>query len=161
MVTYLLIGSNLRDRKQLLHEANHHIEIKVGTILETSSIYETSSWGIQNLPPFLNQVVVVDTDLGPMGLLHMIKEIEMELGRKSRQKWHSREIDIDILFYDNLIVENEFLTVPHPHIQDRLFTLIPLQEVNPNLRHPLTLMSISEMIDHCTDTEKVNLFEEE
>ena len=160
MISHLLIGSNLQDRKRLLCQAADLLNYKVGKVIETSSIYETSSWGIRNLPPFLNQVVLLDTELTPHELLEGIKEIEENLGRKQRKKWNSREIDIDILFYGDEIIHSEKLTIPHPLLQDRLFALVPLLEVSPNKMHPVLGLSVKDMIVHCKDFEKVTLLEE-
>jgi 2-amino-4-hydroxy-6-hydroxymethyldihydropteridine diphosphokinase len=150
-ITYLLLGSNLGDSKKYLLEATANIEKKIGVVNRKSSLYQTASWGKQDQPDFINQVIRVDTDLLPIELLTGILEIERVLGRQRVEKWGSRTIDIDILLYDNSIVNNPVLTIPHPYLHERRFSLMPLSEIAPDIIHPLLNRSIKELLDNLSD----------
>ncbi|MHB1178888.1 MAG: 2-amino-4-hydroxy-6-hydroxymethyldihydropteridine diphosphokinase [Daejeonella sp.] len=153
-ITYLLLGSNLGDSRKYLHDASARIEKKVGIITLKSSLYQTASWGNQDQPDFINQVVRVETDLFPKELLRSILEIEVELGRERVSKWGSRTIDIDILFYDDQVLNEPDLTIPHPYLHERRFSLMPLHEIAPHLIHPTLNKSVRELLDELSD----NLF---
>lgn len=161
MEVYLLLGSNLGDRKSQIRKSIQQIEERLGTVLIKSSVYETESWGIRDQPAFLNQAVVVDSDLEPGLLLEKIKDIELSLGRSKRKHWQSREIDIDILFYGEKVINTQRLTIPHPHIPDRMFALVPLLEIASELVHPVEGLTISELYDRCIDPGTVAILEEE
>lgn len=134
----LSLGSNIGDRDFYLAEAVRFIENSVGKIAEESSIIETEAWGF-NAPPFLNQVIVVETALSPLQLLTQLQNIEKQLGRTSKSMiinemphYQDRTIDIDILYYDNLQLSTQELTIPHPLIEERDFVKIPLKELKIN-----------------------------
>lgn len=150
-ITYLLLGSNLGDSKKYLHDASDNIEREIGVITGRSSLYQTASWGKQDQPDFINQVISVDTNLLPKELLNVILEIELELGRQRMEKWGSRTIDIDILLYDNNVVNDPDLTIPHPYLHERRFSLMPLSEIAPEIIHPLYNRSIKELLDNLSD----------
>ena len=150
-ITYLLLGSNLGDSKKYLLDATANIGKKIGVINRKSSLYQTASWGKQNQPDFINQVISVDTDLLPMELLAGILEIERVLGRQRVEKWGSRTIDIDILLYENSIVNDPDLTIPHPYLHERRFSLMPLSEIAPDIIHPLFNRSIKELLENLSD----------
>lgn len=143
--TYLLLGSNLGDRQMFLSEATKHIATGIGHIVQKSSIYETEAWGNTSTPEYLNQVLKVETLLQPLDLLTQVSEIEKKLGRKREEKWGARYIDIDILFYDEKVIDMADLKVPHPFLHERRFTLEPLSEINPDFIHPVLNQSISEL----------------
>jgi len=134
---FLLLGSNLGNRQNFLQEAIKLISLQIAPVIKTSSIYETQSWGKTDAPDYLNQVVVLETDIPALELLQKILSIELVLGRKREEKWGSRTIDIDILFYGAEIINAEELQVPHPELHKRRFTLEPLAEIAPDLVHPV------------------------
>ncbi len=155
----LLLGSNLGDRLSNLNEAYNKISESTREILISSSIYETEPWGFQHKNLFLNQVLVVNTDLSPESLLHLLFNIEKELGRKRRQKsFQARIIDIDILFYDDLIISTNELEIPHPKLHERRFVLEPLNEILPYLIHPVLLKSVARLLKESKDPLLVRKF---
>ncbi len=153
-ITFLLLGSNLGDSIKYLQDASARIEKKVGAITLKSSLYQTESWGKPDQPDFINQVICVDTDLHPKELLARVLEIEIELGRERVSKWGSRIIDIDILFYNDQVVNEPDLIIPHPYLHERRFTLMPLHEIAPHMIHPALNKSVEELLDELSD----NLF---
>lgn len=155
----LLLGSNLGDRLSNLNEAYNKISESTREILISSSIYETEPWGFRHQNLFLNQVLVVNTDLSPESLLHLLLNIEKELGRKRRQKsFQARIIDIDILFYDDLIISTNKLKIPHPKLHERRFVLEPLNEILPDLIHPVLLKSVARLLKESKDPLLVRKF---
>ncbi len=161
MEVYLLLGSNLGDRKHQIVKSIQLIEEHIGHILKESSIYETGSWGYIDQPNFLNKVILLETLLDPFELLNRIKNIEVQMGRKVRAKWQNREIDIDILFYEDQSIQTPELLIPHPYLQERMFTLVPLMEISPLLNHPILNRTIEDLYDRCSDEGIVILSEEE
>lgn len=147
---FLLLGSNLGDRSENLARARNEIS-SVATIVTASSVYRTAAWGKTDQPEFFNQVLFVNTTLGPEALLEQLLNIEMKLGRTRKERWGSRIIDIDLLFYDQLEITTDKLTVPHPGIPFRRFTLAPLHEIAPQFRHPVLNRTIQELLDACAD----------
>lgn len=157
--THLLTGANLGDRFGTLLEANRLIEEKIGKILKASSLYETEAWGLVDQPAYLNQALEVATHLPPKELLKTIFEIEAALGRVARNKWEARPIDIDILFYENKILETTDLTIPHPHLHRRNFVLVPLLEIAPHKQHPVFKKTVETLYEETEDTLDVILLE--
>ena len=132
---YLSLGSNLGDREDMLHRAIALIEERVGTVQRVSTFIETEPWGFQSEHPFLNAAVMVRTTLSPIECLDRTQQIERELGRKKKSKggvYHDRPIDIDLLLYGDLHLSTPRLTLPHPHMQERDFVMIPLREILPS-----------------------------
>lgn len=152
---YLLLGSNLGDTKSNLALAQELIEKKIGKIINCSSLYQTAAWGITDQPDFLNQVLQIQTTQRPTTLLKNILSIEKQMGRIRDQKWGARLIDIDILYYQNKVIHTENLIIPHPFIQERLFTLLPLAEIAPNFQHPVLNKINQALMQDCTDTSAV------
>lgn len=152
---YLLLGTNLGDKKANLSKARGFITILIGYIINASSIYETAAWGKTDQPSFLNQVVQVSSDLSAFQVLEKITEIEIHLGRERIEKWGERIIDIDILYYDDKVISNENLQIPHPGIPNRKFTLIPLVEISANFIHPILKVTNQQLLDRCQDELKV------
>lgn len=152
---YLLTGSNLGHSAAYLAEAASQIEQKLGKIVRRSSLYETEPWGNTNQPAFLNQVLVLETEFEPEPLMRLLLEVETNMGRKRTEKYGPRTIDIDQLFYENKVYNSDILVLPHPQIQNRRFVLVPLQEVAPQLIHPLLHKTITELLDTCTDYSSV------
>ncbi|MGX5687892.1 2-amino-4-hydroxy-6-hydroxymethyldihydropteridine diphosphokinase [Arcticibacter tournemirensis] len=148
---YLLLGSNLGDRHSYLREGALLIEREIGPIEKSSSIYQTASWGNTGLPEFLNQALLVSTSLSPRDLLFTVNAIEKSLGRERVQKWGSRTLDIDILLYENEIINEPDLVIPHPLMQERRFALAPLCEIAPDVVHPLIGKKIKELLSELSD----------
>jgi len=155
---YLLLGGNLGNRTLYLQQARETIASQVGTIVQASGIFETAAWGKTDQPSFLNQVLEVETQLGPEQVLQTINLIEHELGRERLEHWGARVIDIDILFYDDLVQQTQRLTIPHPQLHLRRFTLQPLLEVAPDLVHPVLQQTINELLTNCPDTLEVKQY---
>lgn len=149
--TYLLIGGNLGNRLENLEKAREHVSRVAGKILSTSSIYETEAWGMNQQPAFLNQVLFISTDLTPQQLLPVLLGIEHEMGRERTQKFGPRTIDIDILFFNEEIIEQPGLSIPHAQLHLRRFTLEPLNEIAPGYIHPIFKESISNLLQQCPD----------
>jgi 2-amino-4-hydroxy-6-hydroxymethyldihydropteridine diphosphokinase len=156
---YLLLGGNLGDRVLYLQHARESIARHVGSIRQYSKLYETAAWGKTDQPAFLNQVLELETQQTPEQVLQSINGIEQELGRVRQEHWGSRVIDIDILFYDDLVLQTQRLTIPHPQLHLRRFTLLPLAELAPDLVHPVLGASISSLLEECMDELEVKVFE--
>ena len=149
--TYILLGSNLGDSKKYISNAIVAIAKKIGLVQAKSALYQTAAWGKLDQPEFINQVIEVKTKLSPQLLLKYILEIEKMLGRERLEKWGARTIDIDILFYDDQIIKELDLIIPHPFLQVRRFTLMPLSEIAPELIHPILLKNISQLLNELDD----------
>ncbi|TDH26536.1 2-amino-4-hydroxy-6-hydroxymethyldihydropteridine diphosphokinase [Segetibacter sp. 3557_3] len=148
---YLLIGGNMGERELNLKAARTMIAGAVGEILSASAVYETEAWGITDQPLFLNQAILVESQYDPQHILENILSIETRIGRKRVQKFGPRTIDIDILFYDNLVLNSSSLTIPHPEMQNRRFALAPLYEIAASLQHPVLNKTIAQLFDECPD----------
>jgi len=149
--TYLLLGSNIGDSTTHFKNAKKHLTKKIGTIIRSSSIYSTSAWGNKNQADFLNQIIILDNKLDPQQTIQTILEIEVEMGRTRMKKNEPRVIDIDILFYNKLIINTKKLTVPHPLMQERNFVMTPLNELSPNFIHPVLKKKIHQLYLTCKD----------
>jgi 2-amino-4-hydroxy-6-hydroxymethyldihydropteridine diphosphokinase len=149
---FLLLGSNLGDRQLFLQQAIGHIENYIAPVLKASSTYETQSWGKIDEPDYLNQVVMLQTSLSAKKLLKKILSIENTLGRKRDEKWGSRTIDIDILFYGEAIINEEDLQIPHPQLHKRRFTLEPLAEIAPEFVHPALNKNVLQLKSELNDS---------
>jgi 2-amino-4-hydroxy-6-hydroxymethyldihydropteridine diphosphokinase len=158
-IVFLGIGANLGDRSSTLKNAISGIEEHIGPVLKSSSIYETDPWGFENANKFLNMVVEVDTKLSPSGLLMAILMIESHLGRiRNEKQYSSRVIDIDILLYNEMVINKNNLKVPHPLMHERKFVLAPLCEIAPDMVHPVLKKSYSELLTLCKDKNEVKLY---
>lgn len=138
---YLSLGSNLGDREDMLRRAIALIEERVGAVQRVSSFIETEPWGFESEHPFLNAAVMVRTTLSPIECLDRTQQIERELGRKKKSKggkYHDRPIDIDLLLYGDLKLSTPRLTIPHPHMYERDFVMIPLREILPSIEEGKT-----------------------
>jgi 2-amino-4-hydroxy-6-hydroxymethyldihydropteridine diphosphokinase len=149
---YLLIGGNMGDRTGFLEAAKKAISSECGPLTGVSSLYQTAAWGLEEQPPFLNQVLEVGTALTADTLLEKILAIEKRLGRHRQLKYGPRIIDIDILLFGNEVIEKETLTVPHPQLQNRRFALTPLAELASDFVHPVFNKTIQRLLLECIDT---------
>ncbi|UII21076.1 2-amino-4-hydroxy-6-hydroxymethyldihydropteridine diphosphokinase [Fulvivirga ligni] len=157
---YLLLGSNLGDKRLLLQEACQKIEEQIGKVKQLTAIYETAAWGKEDQPSFYNQVLEIETEYAPELLLQKTQAIENEMGRVRMEKWGSRIIDIDILYYNSEVLTKDELVVPHPGIPDRRFTLTPLTEIAPDFVHPILGLTNQKLLQQCTDmlpVQKISL----
>ncbi len=156
---YFLLGGNLDDRERILSEAISKMKLEIGELVDCSSIYETEPWGFEHELNFLNQVVVIETELEAKEILDVTQQIEKDLGRvRKKDQYSERTIDIDILFYGDQIISTDRLVVPHPRVQERLFALIPMLDVAPELIHPIEMKSIRELHAVCPDKMEVKKF---
>src|ERR1039457_5302796 len=155
-IVYLGLGTNRGDRMIYLEKAIERISETIGEILSKSSVYTTEPWGYTDDGFFLNMVLGVETPLSPEGLLAEINGIEKELGRiRSLERYLGRTIDIDILFYDDLVLQQDDLVLPHPLLQERKFVLVPLAEIAGNFIHPVYHKSIDSLLEECNDEKQV------
>lgn len=146
-LVYLGLGTNLGDLDLNLNKAIEEIEKRVGKVISQSAFYKTEPWGFESPNTFLNAVICIESSLRPDEVLRETQYIEKHLGRtkKSNGSYSDRIIDIDILFYDDLIIESELLTIPHPLLHQRDFVLLPLKEIAPDLFHPKLKCRISDL----------------
>ena len=147
---YLLLGSNQGDSLKVLNETIQKLG-ELGDVISQSSVYKTGAWGKTNQPDFYNQVIDFRSKLEPVALLNELKAIENSLGRIITEKWGPRLIDIDILFYGNITINSSELTIPHSRLHERKFTLIPLNELNPEFIHPVFKKSVKILLAECQD----------
>lgn len=152
----LSLGGNLGNKSQIFSDTHRLIEKNIGFITCFSSIYQTPPWGFKSKRDFWNQITIVTTRLNPTQILNQIAEIESHFGReRTPGKYLSRKMDIDILFFDNLVYESENLTIPHPQIENRKFVLVPLAEIIPGFIHPKSGISIAKMLELCDDSSEI------
>ncbi|QNL49537.1 2-amino-4-hydroxy-6-hydroxymethyldihydropteridine diphosphokinase [Olivibacter sp. SDN3] len=158
--TYLILGTNLGDRVIQLKKAIELITKRIGEVCRQSTIYETKPWGVLEQPNFLNQVLKVKTLLSPDDLLKEALAVEQMLGRVRNVKWGARLIDIDILFYDDRVINTSQLQIPHPLLHKRSFVLFPLAEIASSFIHPVFQVSISQLIESLSDNLSVQKYTE-
>ncbi len=156
---FLALGSNLGDRLANLRAALAALTPDV-RVTARSHVYETPAWGYEDQPPFLNMVVQGETGLPPAALLDRLKQLESELGRKPSFRWGPRLIDIDILFYDDLVVATPELSLPHPRLEARAFILVPLADVAPEFTHPVLGQTVRQLLERI-DASGIQRFGEE
>ena len=148
---YLLLGSNMGNSEQMLSLSTNMIERNIGELTKSSAIYRTAAWGNEDQRDFLNQIIIISSSLSSSAVLKEIFVIEKEMGRVRTTKNAARVIDIDMLFFNDEIIQTENLTVPHKQIQNRRFVLVPLAEISPDFQHPLFKKSSLELLSICSD----------
>lgn len=164
MQAVTILGSNQGDKCRILRQAVSILAAEAGRVTGKSSLYETASWGFESNENFLNQVVLFETPLSPSHFLDCCLQTEARLGRIRTQdgpRYASRPIDIDLLFYDSLIIETPELQIPHPRLSERNFVLVPLTEVMPGFMHPVLKKTIAQLLAECPDTCAVHPTQEE
>lgn len=147
-LVYLGLGTNLGDKARNLKEAIAALSLEVGAVMRQSAFYASKPWGFESENEFLNAVVLVETNLSPFDLLAKTQELERNLGRttKTSNAYADRLIDIDILLFDDLVIDQPTLKIPHPLMADRDFVLIPLVEISPDIVHPLSGKKWADLI---------------
>lgn len=156
---FLLLGANLGEREVTLAKATQLISERIAPVTAQSHLYETAPWGVTDQPAFLNQVLKIETILSPEEVLAQTLDIEKQLGRERRLRWGARVIDIDMLYFDNVVLETEYLHLPHPRLHQRRFTLVPLVEIAPDFIHPVLYKTNQQLLNECTDKSQVNVCE--
>src|SRR5690606_16133063 len=149
------------DRAHMLQTALDWIGERCGEIVQASQLYETAAWGKEDQDAFLNQAIHIQTTLSASALLQKVLNIEIELGRLRKERYGPRVIDIDILLYEQAIIKQPGLQIPHPQMQNRRFALVPLAEIAPDLIHPVLQKNIQTVLDNCPDTLPVQLWSAE
>lgn len=152
---YLLSGSNIGNRQHFLERALEKMMLQGVHIIKTSSIYETQPWGVAHEGDYLNMAIHIETSLGATGLFALLQQIERSEGRANGEKNMPRTLDIDILFYDDLVLHENGLTIPHPRLHLRRFALVPLAELAPHHIHPLFQKTVAELLQECNDLMEV------
>lgn len=151
---YLLFGSNMGDKATLFEQACLLINDRCGRIVQTSASYDSEPWGFEAEEWFLNRLIVIETELSPDELMRQLLEIEADLGRTrypKAERYTSRPIDLDILYYGSQIVETQWVIAPHPRLHLRRFALQPLCEIAPDMVHPVFGLTQNELLARCTD----------
>ncbi len=153
---FLGIGSNLGDRPDHIRTALQKISEKAGHLKKASGIYETEPWGVEGQDNYYNLAVEVETLLLPLQLLQVIRQIELECGRERKERWGSRTLDIDLLFFEDYHFTMPDLTVPHPRLTERNFVLYPMAEISGDFVHPGNGLTLSELKEMSPDTGWIN-----
>ena len=157
MKVYFSLGSNMGTRVSNIDNAKRLLEKYIGTVISASKLYESEPWGNENQNNFANQCIICESSLSILDILKLSQQIENQLGKNKKEHWGPRLIDIDILFYDNLIIESSELVVPHPLLHKRNFVLEPLNEICPDFIHPLYKKSIKVLYDSSKDLKKTSV----
>lgn len=154
-LVYLILGGNQENRVEIISNAIDLVTSEIGPKKAISSMYESESWGFKS-ELFINQVIILETALSPAEVLAVVQKIENQLGRiRTKDEYEARTIDIDMLYFDELVTTSAILTLPHPRIAERRFVLIPLDELVPDKIDPLTGRSVHEMLLSCPDSSAV------
>jgi 2-amino-4-hydroxy-6-hydroxymethyldihydropteridine diphosphokinase len=153
----LLLGTNIGNKINNLRIAIGLLSTTAGKIVKKSSIYRTAAWGKEDQPDFYNQAVLIESPLQPEHLMEQLLIFEKQMGRQRREKWGARIIDIDILFYNDKIIDLPYLKIPHPQLPNRKFALVPLAETDPDWIHPQSGKNIMYLLMACSDPLEVSL----
>ena len=153
------MGSNLGNRLSSLRKAILLLKKEGFNIIKTSDVFETPPFGVTNQPRFLNACLLMDTEINPADLLEKLKKIENEVGRIQRFRWGPREIDLDIIFYDEKVIDGPSLKVPHPHMHERPFVLIPLKQISPQWVHPILKKTVKQMAEDLPECDILRITE--
>lgn len=153
---FLLIGGNMGNVAENLEKAIAHISQTCGEVVAISGVYATAAWGKTDQPDFLNQALEIRTALEPIALLQELLQIEREMGRERLEKYGPRIIDLDIIFYDQKVLDLKDLKIPHPQMTNRRFVLAPLAEIAPEMNHPVLNVSVSSLLSKCSDSSHVD-----
>lgn len=159
--SFILLGSNMGDREGIITQAIDMIVNECGDLIDKSYLYESESWGFETEQWFLNQVIEIKSTLSPQRLIYNLLSIETQLGRDRLHHYDnyvSRVIDLDILYYDNLVMNNNIITLPHPKLHLRRFTLLPLCDIAPDFIHPVLNKPNKELLNSCKDISAVKLY---
>ncbi len=148
---YLITGGNMGNRLETLRLAADWLNASCGNILQQSAIYETAAWGKEDQPAFYNQVLLLETTLAAEELMKRLLEIEQEAGRVRTEKYGPRVLDIDILFFNQSVIQTPVVIIPHPQLPNRRFVLLPLNELAPAYRHPVLHKTVAELLAECPD----------
>lgn len=152
---FLLIGGNMGHRLQNLHQAVSLLAAACGPVIQQSAVYETAAWGKTDQAAFLNQALLLTTSLSAGDLITTILSVEEKMGRRRLERFGPRLIDIDMLFYNDDIIDAPNLTIPHPEMQNRRFVLVPLNEIAPSFVHPVFHKTVAELLKECPDELEV------
>jgi 2-amino-4-hydroxy-6-hydroxymethyldihydropteridine diphosphokinase len=157
---YLLLGSNMGDRLSIIAKAITLIHASCGRVVKKSSVFESAPWGFEDKNQFINQVIMIEAAISAIDLLQNLLDIELLLGRvrNNTTNYSSRCIDIDILFFNDEVINEQNLTIPHPLLQERKFTLLPLKEIASDFIHPVFEKTIHELLNECNDKLEVSKY---
>ena len=155
---FLQLGSNMGDRVYYLNQAKRYIADEIGSIVSESRVYESAPWGVNNQKHYLNEVIEVNTVDDPYNLLKKILHIEKKIGRVRERKWSSRIIDIDIIFYSNVIINEKNLIIPHEYMHERNFVLQPLNDIASDFVHPILKNTVNKIMKECNDKNEIKLY---
>jgi 2-amino-4-hydroxy-6-hydroxymethyldihydropteridine diphosphokinase len=150
-IAFICIGSNLGRREENCLRAIELLKEEGITLVRRSSVYETDPWGIKDQPRFLNMAVEIETDMEPVQLINTLNTIEQKVGRKKTHRWGPRVVDLDILLFDDIVMDEADLKIPHPLMHERAFVLEPLNEIAPLVKHPALKKTVSELFRLLTE----------
>lgn len=155
---YLILGGNIGNTLENLEKTRKLINANAGKIVRLSDVFITAAWGKTDQPDFYNQALCIETDLDPMDLLEELLKTEAAAGRiRNGEKWAERTMDIDILFYNDEVIHEANLTIPHPYLKDRRFVLAPLEQIAAELVHPVFKKSIFTLLKECKDNSSIKI----
>lgn len=155
---FLQLGSNMGDRVYYLNQAKRYISKEIGGVVSESRVYESAPWGVNNQSHYLNEVIEVNTVDDPYDLLTKILHIEKKIGRVRERKWSSRVIDIDIIFYASVIINEKNLIIPHEYMHERNFVLHPLNDIAADFVHPILKNTVNKLMIECNDKNEIKLY---
>ena len=155
-IAYIGIGSNIGDKVNQCKKAIFEVlKVDRHKLLAKSSLYKTKPIGYTSQDWFINGVIKIETDLEPLDLLQILKAIEVQLGRTETFRWGPRTIDLDILLFDDKEIETEELQIPHPHLHERQFVLLPMAEIDHHLIHPVLKKTVGELLENIKEDQEV------